>query len=280
MIQKIAILLLLCSSCSNLAQANETDFNSYKVINANTGNELNFETFSEEVEIIKAHLALVLGIKKTLLKNKIDISKVDISLYLEELSTSRNTSWRTNQSNSNSKIISSPWIELTETINKYGETEIELKIDAGYVRLMMDLFPDPENKVVTEKFQEIPVLNSTCFDEIGNAYTNYITGFYRPYGREIFDLVDAFDCAPELLKIPLMSLLISAPKTNLFPKTQSVYQRLDSCLSTAQDYYSDLYPLLALRAFEILDSNSNHKPTWWTEITEQIDSIQICRRKN
>lgn len=282
LVGKLPILLLfpfiLGYTCLSANRVNSYDFNNYQVVSADTGNIYDLQAFSEEVEIIKTHLAVVSEIKELLVENGVDISEINISLYLEELATDNSPPEKKQMSIEDSQVISSPWMELKliQTENNSVETELELKIDAGYVRLMMDFFSRQDKAIVGKGFQEIPALEQTCFNEIEKAYSsNRLSG-----GREIFELVDAFSCAPKTIKKPLLSLFISAPQTDLFPMTESVYQRLNSCLDTAEEYYSELYPRLALRAFEILESESSFKPTWWTEIVEQVDSVQICPKKN
>ena len=256
------------------------DFNTYRIIVPQTRNEYDYDTYSKEVEIIQTNSYVVSLIKEYLFKNDIDISNINITLYLEELSTSRKGNKLKNTINPSSKIVSSPWMELIETTNFDGEVERELKIDAGYVRLMLDLFADPKEKFVTETFQEVSSLSQTCFRKIEDAYTSYMTRKYLIYGRELFELTSAFDCAPEPIRIPLLSVFLSASQTDLFPMIEPVYQRLERCLPTAQEYYSELYPRLALRALQILESDSTPNNKWWTKVTKKIDPIQLCPRKN
>lgn len=267
----IVLLLLLSSTCLSAEKNKKGDFNSFQIISVGTSNRYDLEAFGE-VEIIKTHLNVITNIKKVLLKNKIDVSKIDVSMYVDELATDKNIQRKKWKSVDNSDTVSSPWIEVVQGINNYGKTETELKIDAGYVRLMMDLFSYKNESIIIKDFRAIPLIDSACFHKIERAYiSNQMFD-----GYEIFELADAFKCAPKPIKRPLLSLFESSPQTDLFPMTEFVYQTLDSCLSTASEYYTELYPRLALKGLQILKSESNHEPMWWVEIVEKTQPMKRC----
>lgn len=268
--------LIISSEYLKAAQENATDFNSYRIINAVTGNELNLETYSKEVEIIKTNLTVTSEIRKTLVENGINLSKIDISLYFEGLFVSSlvddyDQEQISNQM-SNDQTVSSPWMELTKTFLNSGEKKIEIKIDATDSRLMMDAFSYRGEAFTVKGFREIPDIKQTCFNKVEKAYvSNKMSD-----GYEIFELADAFDCVPKPMRRPLLSLFESSDQVFLSTMTELVYQKLDICSIKVQDYYSRLYPLLALRALQILESNSNPEPFWWMDIVKQIHPIQVC----
>lgn len=270
----IVVLFLLNSTCLSAGEDNKNntnDFNSYQIISAGTGNKYNLEAF-KEVEIIKKNAVIISNIKELLLEKDIDISQIDISIYLDELATDSSLPKNKIKNIVDSHIISSPWIELVQSINDSEEIEIELKIDAGYVRLMMDLFSYRNEATIVKYFREIPLMDSACFHKIERAYIS--NEMFDDY--EIFELVDAFECAPKPIRRPLLSLFESSPQTDLFPMTEFIYQTLDSCLSIAEKYYSELYPRLTLRALQILKGELNYEPMWWADVYEKTKLIQRC----
>jgi hypothetical protein len=49
------------------------------------------------------------------------------------------------------------------------------------------------------------------------------------------------------------------------------------CQDEVKKYYSELYPRLAVRGLQILESESNPEPNWWTNVVDQIKPIQECQ---
>ena len=271
-IAMLILLFLLGTTSVGFAQSQIPDFNSYQIVSASTGNVYELKAFDEE-KIIQTNLEVISKVKNILIRNKIDVSKINILLYVDELSTDIKR-LRTEKNSINLQVVSSPWIELAQTINNSKTTEIELKIDAGYVRLMMDLFSYQNEAITVQGFRKIPYIDSACFKKIEKAYiSNEMSD-----GYEIFQLANAFDCVPKPMRRPLLSLFESSPQTDLFPITESVYQKLDSCLDTAKKYYSQLYPRLILRGLQILESKSDPESLWWIEILEQLEPINRCSK--
>ena len=93
-----------------------------------------------------------------------------------------------------------------------------------------------------------------------------------------------YSCVPEKLKEPLLALFQSSPLKNIDGHSffdWSVYFQLSlHCQDEAEQYYSELYPRLAIRGLKIIEDEYNPKSEWWTEIIDHIKPIQECREDN
>ena len=64
----------------------------------------------------------------------------------------------------------------------------------------------------------------------------------------------------------------------LSPFYFNVFDQLNRyCQDVAKEYYSELYPRLAVKGLQILERQSNPELMWWAEIIDQIEPIQECQ---
>ena len=293
MIKKLAINLFLLpcfivtTSSICFGQDNET-FNSYKVIDAITYKEIRPNLY-KRYETIQTNLNAVSAIKEALLKKEIDISSINILVYYSEVFVGNNIieqasklsreqygSSLNQDSILEQRKLSSPWIKFTKTVLKSGKTEITIEIDATYSQLIMDLFSTHNSRDENINFREISPIEQNCFYEVERAYVNaeMFSG-----GLSVNELDTAFNCVQKPLRQPLLSLFKSANQIFLTSMVEPVVRRLNSCQQTAEEYYSMLYPHLAVRALKILNSDLDSDRTWWTEVVGQTEPIQKCPKE-
>jgi hypothetical protein len=282
--------LLLSSTHLKLAQNNiNTQNRDYEVIEATTGKKTdNIESYAED-EVIQTHTAAVSAIKKALANEGIDTSKVRVLLYYAGLTVGDSQPHRMWQAKPHPDTITSPWLDLTKTVTTSGETRITIRIDATDARLLSDLYSKPEDISNTRGFLSIPTIKNSCFRKIIFEYQKAVSETLGLDAKWVANKTRKnYSCAPEKLREPLLSLFQSSEQKishmsmifGLFDR--SVYDQLFLyCQDAAEEYYSELYPRLAVRGLQIIesvDSKSNPKPKWWTEIIDQIEPIQECQR--
>jgi hypothetical protein len=285
--------LLLASSQLKLTEQdlqNNRDY--YEVINATTGEKIEEKLYTKEERLIETHIAVVSAIEKALANQGVEPSTVKVLLYYEGLAIKDSLLPRIWQNEPHPDTITSPWLDLTKTVTNSGETRITIRIDATAARLLSDLYSKPEDKSNASGFLSIPSIKSSCFDKIIHKYElAYSTIFHTPIMPPVNqDAKGAFnefrkslDCAPEELREPLMSLIQSSDKNFVgfaFGGLDFTVpsQLFDDCQDEAEKYYSELYPQIVVRGLQILESELNSEPGWWTEITDQIEPIQKCQR--
>ena len=82
---------------------------------------------------------------------------------------------------------------------------------------------------------------------------------------------------PEELREPLLFLFGQA-KLNSYSSIAfaSIYELDYYCQNAAREYYSELYPRLAVKALQILESQSEYDIVWWKEVIEKVKPIKEC----
>ena len=162
MVKKLAINLFLlpCFIVSNnskcIAQVNPPYINKYRIINATTLTEHTVGAYTGE-ENEQTHLITTSAIEEALIEEGVDASAIEILLYFDYVSISDDLPPRKWDSKSKPDTVSSPWLELTETITNSGDKKIVIRIDATYARLIYDLFSKPPlSKSNSDNFLEIP----------------------------------------------------------------------------------------------------------------------------
>lgn len=240
----------------------------YEVIEATTGRKETSQFYAEDA-VIETHIETVLAIKKALAKEGINSSQVRILLYYDPIAIRDDSPPRIWNSKSHVNTISSPWLDLTKTINTSGETRITIRIDATSSRLISDLFSQPDNKQNISSFLKIPSLTDSCLLWMTNQYiaARFEGGL----------LSEDLYCASEELKEPLLLLFKSSNSSTgsfIFP----VINELDYyCQDEARKYYSEFYPRLAVQALHILRGKSTSNSMWWREIYQKRESIEECK---
>lgn len=280
MIKKLAVNLFLLPSFivqTNLncfAQTKPSYFNNYTVINATTLTEHTGGTYTGELNE-QTHLITTSAIKKALIEEGIDASAIEILLYYDWMFINDNLSSVKWDSKYRSNTISSPWLELTKTVSDSGETKIVIRIDATYARLINDLFSEPDDKYKMNSFLGIPSVQQTCFEQMTE---NYQAIKLSSEELTVSKVPNSFNCAPEELRKPLLSLFKSSSQEFSEPFLNHVAEELDSnCQDAARQYYEKLYPRLAVRALRILNNEFNSDLRWWREIVKQTKPIEKCR---
>ncbi len=283
--------LLLASTPLKLTEEdiqNNRDY--YEAIDATTGEKIEERLYTDD-RVIETHIATVSTIKEALANEGIDLSTVRVLLYYDGLTVSDSSLPRMWQAKPHTDTITSPWLDLTKAVTTSGETRITIRIDATTARLMSDLYSKPKNRSDKGGFLSIPSIKGSCFRKIINKYE---IAFLKTFGRLIppvsqdakgafKEFHKSFDCAPEELKEPIMSLIKSSDKNfvgmGFGGLDFTTYDQLFlHCQDEAEKYYSELYPRLAVRGLQILESKSNLEPQWWTEIIDRIEPIQECQR--
>jgi hypothetical protein len=290
--------LLLASTQLKLTEGdlqNNRDY--YEVINATTGEKIEEKLYTKEERLIETHIAVVSAIKKALANQGVAASTVKVLLYYEGLAIKDSWPPRMWQNKPHPDTITSPWLDLTKTVTNSGETRITIRIDATAARLMSDLYSQPEDKSNASGFLSIPSIKSSCFDKIIYKYELAILTFLGRIPPVTQDPKEpwqdakearnesrkSFDCAPEELREPLMSLIKSSAHSGIGLAFGGLdftvpSQLFDDCQDEAEKYYSELYPQIVVRGLQILESELNSEPGWWTEIIDQIEPIQKCQR--
>ena len=83
---------------------------------------------------------------------------------------------------------------------------------------------------------------------------------------------------PEESREPLLFLFESS-HPGLGSYAQPVIDQLNYyCQNIAGKYYSELYPNLAIKALQILGSESKSKSKWWTEIVKPVEQTEECQK--
>ena len=142
-------------------------------------------------------------------------------------------------------------------------------------RLIYDLFSEPSfNKLDSNGFLEIPSIRSSC---LGQVIRSYPSVRLNSPSLTLHEFRDSFDCVPEQLKKPLLSLFKSSEQDFIGSFEFPVFRELEyHCQGIAREYYSELYPRLAVRALHILSSESKPESKWWTEIVKDIEPVPEC----
>ena len=197
--------LLLGSTYDNLTVEDRKKINNnrdyYEVIEATTGKKEQSQYSAGDFEI-KTHIEAVSAIKKALADEGIDISKVRFELYYDPIAIRDDSPPRIWNSKPHPNTVSSPWLDVTRIITTTGETRITIRIDATAVRLIYDLFSEPEHKDNTVGFLQISSITEKCLSRAIARYTEDIF-------RGGFD-ADSLNCVDEQLRKPLISLFRSA----------------------------------------------------------------------
>jgi hypothetical protein len=277
--------LLLASSHLQLTEEdiqNNRDY--YEVINAATGEKEERRLYTDNPGI-ETHLTAVLAIRKALANEGIDPSTVIVLLYYDGLITDDSLSPRMWQRKPHPSTITSPWLDLTKTLTTSGETRITIRIDATGSRLLSDVFSKPEDKSNVSGFLSIPFIKRSCSSKIIAKYQTAklerLQSLRTPESKSkewvVNEARKSSNCAPEKLREPLLSLIKSSDQPDTLTDSNmfeyGVFGQLSYRLQDqAKQYYRELYPRLAVRGLQILESESSPEPKWWTEI---IDQIQI-----
>ncbi len=281
--------LLLASTQLKLTEEdikNNRDY--YEVIQATTGKKETSQLYAETA-VIETHITAVSAIKKALANEGIDPSKIRVLLYYDGLTIRDDSPPRKWQAKPYPDTITSPWLDITKTVTTSGETRITIRIDATAARLLSDLFAKPEDKYSVSDFLEIPSIKESCFNKIFSKYEIAASRIFNTPGilrsRDTTSVVSEvrknYGCVPEDLREPLLSILESSDHSGmgmvLSPFYFNVFDQLNRyCQDVAKEYYNELYPNLAVKGLQILESESNSEPKWWTEIIDQIKPIQEC----
>ena len=277
MIQKllgIAMLpLLLASSHLQLTEEdiqNNRDY--FEIIDAATGKKEERTLYADK-PVIQTHIMAVSAIRKALADEGIDPSNVKVLLYYQGLTIGDDLAPRMWQNKPHPDTISSPWLDLTKTVNTAGETRITIRIDATASRFLSDLFPESANKSNISGFLSIPAIKESCFNKIFDKYEEY----------KASEALKISHCAPKELREPLMSLFQSSYHynnwlsnwlSNFDPFGQLFYY----CQDSAEQYYTELYPHLAVQGLQLLESQLSPEPKWWNEVIDEIEPIQKCQK--
>jgi hypothetical protein len=277
--------LLLTSNDLKFAEQdlqNNRDY--YEVINATTGEKIEDKLYTED-RLIETHITAVSAIKKALANEGIDPSKVRILLYYDSLTVGDSSLPRMWQTKPHPDTITSPWLDLTKTVTNSGETTITVRIDVTAARLLKDLYSKPEDKSNEGSFLSIPTMKESCFRKIIFEYQKAASETLGLDAKWVANKTRKnYSCAPKKLREPLLSLFQSSKQEishismifGLFDR--SVHSQLFLyCQDEVKKYYSELYPRLAVRGLQILESESNPEPNWWTNVVDQIKPIQECQ---
>ena len=267
----IPVLLLLASSNLKLTVEdiekikNNRDY--YEVIEATTGKKETSQFYAED-EVIKTHIDTVSELKKALANEGIDTSKVRIMLYYDPIAIRDDSPPRIWHFKSNSNTVTSPWLDLTKTVTTNGETRITIRIDATAARVVSDLFSKIEEKDSANSFLSIPSIRERCFLWMIARYTEArFEGGLNP--------ADLY-CASEQLRKPLLSLFRSTHSSTGSLAEPVIFKFGYYCQDAAREYYSELYPRLAVKALQILGNESKHNSKWWEKIIAQVKPVQKC----
>lgn len=292
MIQKllsIAMLpLLLASNDLKLTEQdiqNNRDY--FEVIDAATGKKEERTLYADK-PVIQTHIMAVSAIKKALANEGIDPSNVKVLLYYNGLTISDDSAPRVWQNKPHPDTISSPWLDLTKTVTTAGEIRITIRIDATTSRFLSDLFPESADKSNISDFLEIPAIKESCYSKLINTYQSvFLESFYsqrRPESKNKKSVDEEvrknYSCAPEELREPLLSLMRISPIYSVIPNIPLLYLTSfeslnDGCQNKAKQYYSELYPQLAVRGLQILESELPNNSQWWIKVIDQIQPIQL-----
>ena len=277
-IKKLSLLIvfpfLLGSTCLSTDKNNTNDFNSYQIIDIVTGEKKDPTSYTEE-EVMQTYSFITSLIMKTLAKEGVDLSTVDITLYFAwmlGLEDSPKIKWL---STKDKQTISSPWMELTKIISSTGDTAFTIRLDATYSRLIFDVFGESKYETTAGNFLGVPLVKDTCFQKIVYDYLDAVASSENLIIRQV---PKSFDCAPEILRKPLFNWFESSQLDFSGTFLFYVLKELDvNCQDAAREFYKELYSLLAVRALEILDSQLEPNPIWWRDVIEEIEPIKKCQ---
>lgn len=278
-IKKLSILIvfpfLLGSSHWELTQNNiNTKDRDYEVIEATTGKKETSQFYAED-PVIETHIATTSAIRKALANEGIDSSQITILLYYDPLAIRDNLPPRMWNSKSHTNTITSPWLDLTKIVTTSGKEKITIRIDATAARMIRDLYFNSEKLENAPGFLSIPSLRESCFLWIADTYR---TVKLKSGLLELEQVPKSFDCVPKKQREPLLFLFESSHQ-DLGSVAQPVIDQLNYyCQNTAREYYSKVYPSLALKGLQVLESNSEPKSKWWAEIFEPAKQTEKCQR--
>jgi hypothetical protein len=291
--------LLLASSHLQLTEEdiqNNRDY--FEVIDAATGKKEERTLYADK-PVIQTHIMAVSAIRKALADEGIDPSNVKVLLYYQGLTIGDDLAPRMWQNKPHPDTISSPWLDLTKTVNTAGETRITIRIDATASRFLSDLFPESANKSNISGFLEIPAIKESCYSKLINTYQSVVlesiysqripmNGQRRPERKNIKSVEGEargevrkdYSCAPEKLREPLLSLMGISGIYSVIPNIPLLYSNSfetlnDECQNESEQYYGELYPQLAVRGLQILESELTNNSQWWIKVIDQIQPIQI-----
>lgn len=287
MIQKLLAVfifpLLFASTPIKLTKENiRNNRDYYEVIGATTGEKIDEKLYASQ-RVIETHITSVSAIRKALADEGIEPASVRVLLYYDGLTIDDSLPPRMWQNKPHPNTIFSPWLDLTRTVTTSGETRITIRIDATTARLMSDLYYKPENKSNNDGLLSIPTIKQSCFSIINDKHgvaSRAVIGpiITLPPTQEVQDKFQefnqSFECVPEELKEPLRSLF----KSSGFFMGYFIgpHDRLFNCQDEAKEYYSELYPQLAVRGLRILESKLDRHPKWWTKIINRVEPIKKC----
>ncbi|MEL6988588.1 MAG: hypothetical protein AAGK97_12260 [Bacteroidota bacterium] len=268
--------LVISNNSNSIAQVNPPYLNKYRIINATTLTEHTIGAYTGRLNE-QTHLIITSAIKEALVKEGVKPSEIEILLYFDYISIIDDTPIREWDSKPKPNTISSPWLELTETVTDSGEKKTVVRIDATYARLIYDLFSkQPSNKLDSDDFLEIPSIRDSCLFQAIESYPPIKISSEDFNVREV---PDSFDCVPEQLREPLLSLFKSSEQDFIGSFEIPVFRELGyHCQDAARKYYGELFPRLAVQALRILEGESQSKLRWWDEITKQIKPIKKCHK--
>ena len=256
-----------CSIC--VAQTKPPYWNKYKVINATTLTEHTGGAYTGRLNE-QTHL-----ITTSAIKEGVDASEIEILLYFDWMFINDDITPIKQHLQSNNNTISSPWMQVTKTVSDSGEIVLLIRIDATYARLINDLFSESGDQYNKNSFLGIPSVQQTCFKQMTESYQTIKLSSEE---LTVSTVPNSFNCAPEELRKPLLSLFKSSRQEFSEPFLNHVVEELDSnCQIVARQYYKKLYSRLAVRALSILNNEFNSDFCWWSEIVKQTKPIEKCR---
>ena len=264
MIQKLAFSMLPLLLASNQLQLTEEDIknnrNYYEVIGATTGEKIEEKLYASQ-RLIETHIKSVSAIKKALANEGIDPASVRVLLYYDGLTIDDSLLPRMWQTKTHPNTISSPWLDLTRTVTTSGETRITIRIDATAARLLKDLYS--EDKYKESGFLSIPSIEQSCYFKVSNEYEKYDLDKKIAVNKTR----KIYNCVPKKLREPLLSLFQTSEYTkiaNFSSFSWGVHNQLFMrCQDKVEKYYEELYPQLAIRGLQILES--------------EFDPTAVCR---
>ena len=270
----ILLPLLLGANHSELTEKDiQNNKNFYEVINATTGEKETSQFYAED-EVVKTHGITVSALRKALDRKGFDASQVRILLYYDPIAVRDDLLPRMWNSKSHPNTITSPWLDVTKIKTTSGKTKITIRIDATSARVVNDLFSKLEKQNDVGGFLSISPIRESCFLWIGDTYSNEKLNNGT---LELKQVPRSFDCVLEELREPLL-FLFELSHTGLGSLVELVIVQLNNyCQDTARQYYSELYPSLALRALQILENKSKPKPKWWIEIFKPVEQTEECQ---
>ncbi|NJL52214.1 MAG: hypothetical protein HC930_08335 [Hydrococcus sp. SU_1_0] len=201
----------------------------------------------------------------------VDPSTVKVLLYYDHLIIDDSKPPRMWQVKPHPNTVTSPWLDLTRTVTNSAKNRITVRIDATGGRRLSDLFAKPEDIFNVSGFLSIPSIARSCSSRIISKYETAKRERLKSLGTSesksekwvVNEAQKSTKCAPEELREPLLSLIQSSDQpdriTDLF--SLGVFGHLvNNCQDEAEEYYSELYPRLAVRGLQILESESTPEP--------------------